>query len=71
VGLKLNGAYQLMVWADDVILLGDNIDTMKKNVHTIIDDSKEIGLKYPQIKQSTCSCLVTRMQGKFVIYRDS
>jgi hypothetical protein len=45
VGLKLNGTYQLLVYADDVNLLGDNTDTIKKNARTLIGPSKEVGLK--------------------------
>jgi hypothetical protein len=45
VRLKLNGTHQLLVCADDVNLLGDNIDTTKKITETIIDDCKKAGLK--------------------------
>jgi hypothetical protein len=44
VGLKLNGTHQLLVYADDVNLLGDNIDTINKNKQTLFDASKEVGL---------------------------
>jgi hypothetical protein len=44
VGLKLNGSHQLLVYADDVNLLGDNIDTIK-NKKNLIDTSKAVGLK--------------------------
>jgi hypothetical protein len=45
VGLKLNGTHQLLAYADDVNLLGVNIDIIKKNTETLIDASKEIGLE--------------------------
>jgi hypothetical protein len=43
-GLKLNGTHHLLVYADDVNLLGDNIDTIKKNTKTLTGASKEVGL---------------------------
>jgi hypothetical protein len=36
VGLKLNGTHQPLAYADDVNLLGDNIDTRNKNTETLI-----------------------------------
>jgi hypothetical protein len=45
VGLKLNGTYQLLFYADDLNILVDNIDTIKKNTETLIDVSKVVGLE--------------------------
>jgi hypothetical protein len=45
VGPKLNGTHKLMAYADDVNLLGDNIDTIKKRTETLFDASREVGLE--------------------------
>jgi hypothetical protein len=45
VGLKFNETYQLLAYADDVNLPGNNIDTIKKNTETLIHASKEVGLE--------------------------
>jgi hypothetical protein len=45
VGLKLNGTQQLLAYADDVNLLGDNIDTIKRNTETLFNASKGVGLE--------------------------
>jgi hypothetical protein len=54
VGKKLNGTHHLLVYADDVNLLGDNIDTIKKNMETLIDASKDVGLEVNTEKLSIC-----------------
>jgi hypothetical protein len=42
--LKLNGTHQLLAYADDVNLLGDNIDTIERNTGTATDAGKGVGL---------------------------
>jgi hypothetical protein len=44
-GLKLNGTHQLLVYADDVNILGGSIHAIKKNKETLVVTSKQIGLE--------------------------
>jgi hypothetical protein len=43
VGLKLIGTHQLLAYAGDVNLLGDNVDTIKKNTNSMeLSTTREI-----------------------------
>jgi hypothetical protein len=44
VGLKFNGTHQLLVYVDDINLLGDN-KYHRENTETLIDTSKEVSLE--------------------------
>jgi len=44
-GLKLNGINQLLIYADDVNILGGSIHTIKENTEALIIVSKETGLE--------------------------
>jgi hypothetical protein len=43
--LKLNGTQQLLVYADDVNLLSDDMDAIKKSTATLNDASEKVDIE--------------------------
>jgi hypothetical protein len=44
-GMDLNRTHQLLVYADNVNLLRENTNIIKKNAEALLDGSKKIGLE--------------------------
>jgi F0F1-type ATP synthase alpha subunit len=45
VGLEFNGTHHLLVYADDIILLGGSKNAIKENTETLSEASRDIGLE--------------------------
>ena len=59
--MKLNGAHQLLAYADNVNILGGSIHTLKENAEALVAAAREIGLevsadktKYMDVSRSEC-----------------
>jgi sorting nexin-29 len=44
IGSVLNGTHQLLVYADDVNLLGVSVNTMKENTESVLEVRRDVGL---------------------------
>ena len=49
-GLKLNGTHQILVYADDVNILGGSVYTIEENTVASVVVSKQIGLEINAVK---------------------
>ena len=43
--MKFNGTHQVLVYADDVNMLGGSVHTIKKNADALVVACQEIGLE--------------------------
>jgi hypothetical protein len=66
-GLKLNGTHQLLVFADDVNILGRRVHTINANAEALMVASKETGLEVNAEKLSTWSGLEISLQDEITI----
>ena len=66
--LKLNGTHQLLVYADDVNILGESVHTIKENAEGLVVARQEIGLEVLR-KLSKWSYLEIRMQDEVTMYK--
>jgi hypothetical protein len=65
--LNLNGTHQLLVYADDVNLVGGSVHTIQENTEALVVVSREIGLEVNADKTKYMSCLDISMQDEVTV----
>ncbi|PSN32934.1 hypothetical protein C0J52_24039 [Blattella germanica] len=56
-GVQLNGIHKLLVYADDIVLLGDREEILKGNMHILRSNTKKLGL---EVNVNKTKYMVTR-----------
>jgi hypothetical protein len=69
-GLKLNGMHQLLVYADNVNILGESVHAIKKNTEALSVARKEIGLEVNAEKTKKTHIFMIHEQNKKNIHRN-
>ena len=65
--MKLNGTHQILVYADDVNILGGSVDTVKKNAEALLAATKEIGLEVNAHKTKYMTVSRDQNEGRMII----
>ena len=63
IGLYMNGKYQLLAYADNVNMLGENLQTIRENTEIFIKASKDIGL---EVNSEKTKYMITSRQENIV-----
>ena len=63
IGLDMNGKYQLLVYADDVNMLGENLQIIRENTEIFIKASKDIVL---EVNSDKTTYMITSRQQNIV-----